>query len=135
MYVCVLCNPCYDPYGSYGLKNGIQFLKGLLRSITCISLVGQERVYTVFSIRTYGKDRKLVCLRSVSCISFTQWDHTLDSNFRFLKMFFSVLFITAGFWLLYFQTVQICCFQMSYFSGPVAVPNFPSVVLSPAFHE
>ena len=47
MYVCVLCNPCYDPYGSYGLKNGIQFVKGRLRSVTCISLVGQEREYTV----------------------------------------------------------------------------------------
>ena len=43
VYVCVLCNPCYDPYGSYGLKNGIQFVKGRLRSVTCISLVGQER--------------------------------------------------------------------------------------------
>ena len=30
VYVCVLCNPCYDPYGSYGLKNGIQFVKGRL---------------------------------------------------------------------------------------------------------
>ena len=47
MYVCVLCNPCYDPYGSYGLKNGMQFVKGRLRSVTCISLVEQERVYTV----------------------------------------------------------------------------------------
>ena len=47
MYVCVLCNPCYDPYGSYGLKNGIQFVKGRLRSVTCISLVGQEREYKV----------------------------------------------------------------------------------------
>ena len=48
MYVCVLCNPCYDPYGSYGLKNGMQFVKGRLRSVTCISIVGQERVHTVF---------------------------------------------------------------------------------------
>ena len=48
MYVCVVCNPCYDPYGSYGLKNGIQFVKGRLRSVTCISIVGQERVYRVF---------------------------------------------------------------------------------------
>ena len=47
MYVCLLCNPCYDPYGSYGLKNGIQFVKGRLWSVTCISLVGQKRVYTV----------------------------------------------------------------------------------------
>ena len=47
MYVCVLCNPCYDPYGSHGLKNGIQCVKGRLRSVTCISLVVQERVYTV----------------------------------------------------------------------------------------
>ena len=60
MYVCVLCNPCYDPYGSHGLKNGIQFLKGLLRS--------------------------------VNCISFTQWDHTLDSDFRFLKVFFQFFY-------------------------------------------
>ena len=53
MYVCLLCNPCYDLYGSYGLKNDIQFVKGRLRSVTFISLVGQERVYTVCrSVRT-----------------------------------------------------------------------------------
>ena len=43
MYVCVLCNPCYDPYGSYGLKNGIQFVKGRLRSVTCISYISGAR--------------------------------------------------------------------------------------------
>ena len=66
MYVCVLCNPCYNPYGSYGLKNGIQFVKGLLH------LIGGAREGTYgLSIRTDRKDRKLVCLGSVNCISFT----------------------------------------------------------------
>ena len=73
MCACVLCNPCYDPYGSYGLKNGIQFLKGLLRSVTCISLKisgAREGIYGL-SIRRDRKNRKLVCLRSVNWMSFT----------------------------------------------------------------
>ena len=51
--------PCYDPCGPSGFKNGIQSVKGRLRSVNCVSLVGlgifswQEWSYTVCrSVRT-----------------------------------------------------------------------------------
>ena len=42
-------NPCYDPYGPYGLKNGIQSVKGCLRSVNCI--IVREGIYGL-SVRT-----------------------------------------------------------------------------------
>ena len=75
----------------------------MVRNLHLIS-GAREGIYGL-SIRRDRKDRKLVCLWSVNWMSFTQWDldyfhgkktiilfthfnHTLDSDFRFVKVFF-----------------------------------------------
>ena len=93
------------------------------------------------SIRTDRKDRKLVCLRSVNCISFTQWDldyfhgkkriilfthfnHTLDSDFRFLKVFFQFFYNGWFSGCFTFRLCRFAFFRCLTFSGPVTVTNF-----------
>ena len=64
--------PCHDPYGPQRFKYGIQSVKGRLRSVNCISLVGNIFMARVdiygLSIRTDRTDRKSD-MGSVNCIS------------------------------------------------------------------